>query len=129
MHRNLTNKARLDRSAIAAVLALLFAGSATAVAASALGLTVSTPALYVAALVAVALSVAGTLTGGAIIASLGFVAVAGLYLATHGAGLAGLRELFAQWSGQAAESAGAAEGGRLLLTCASFTSGFCFSCC
>lgn len=126
MHRNLTNKARLDRSAIAAVLALLFAGSATAVAASALGLTVSTPALYAAALVAVALSVAGTLTGGAIIASLGFVAVAGLYLATHGAGLAGLRELFAQWSGQAAESAGAAEGGRLLLTCASFTFGVLF---
>ena len=126
MHRNLTNKARLDRSAIAAVLALLFAGSATAVAASALGLTVSTPAMYAAALVAVALSVAGTLTGGAIIASLGFVAVAGLYLATHGAGLAGLRELFAQWSGQAAESAGAAEGGRLLLTCASFTFGVLF---
>ena len=108
------------------MLALLFAGSATAVAASALGVAVSAPALYAAALVAVALSVAGTLTGGAIIASLGFVAVAGLYLATHGAGLAGLRELFAQWSGQAAESAGAAEGGRLLLTCASFTFGVLF---
>ncbi len=126
MNKNLTNRARLDRSTIAAVLALLFAGSATAVAASALGVAASAPGLYAAALVAVALCVAGQLTGGAIIASLGFVAVAGLYLTTHGAGLAGLRELFAQWSGQVAESAGAAEGGRLLLTCASFTFGVLF---
>lgn len=126
MNKNLTNRARLDRSTIAAVLALLFAGSATAVAASALGVAASAPGLYEAALVAVALCVAGQLTGGAIIASLGFVAVAGLYLTTHGAGLAGLRELFAQWSGQVAESAGAAEGGRLLLTCASFTFGVLF---
>ena len=126
MNKNLTNRARLDRSAIAAVLALLFAGSATVVAASALGVAVWAPGLYAAALVAVALCVAGQLTGGAIIASLGFVAVAGLYLATHGAGLTGLRELFAQWSGQAAGSAGAAEGGRLLLTCASFTFGVLF---
>lgn len=126
MNKNLTNRARLDRSAIAAVLALLFAGSATVVAASALGVAVWAPGLYAAALIAVALCVAGQLTGGAIIASLGFVAVAGLYLATHGAGLTGLRELFAQWSGQAAGSAGAAEGGRLLLTCASFTFGVLF---
>ena len=55
MNKNLTNRARLDRSAIAAVLALLFAGSATAVAASALGAAVSALELYAAALVAVAL--------------------------------------------------------------------------
>ena len=109
-NKNLTNRSRVERGLIAAVLALLFAGSATAVAASALGVVVPVASLYAAAFAAVALCVAGTLTGGTVIASLGFLAVAGLYLATHGAGLAGLRELFTQWSGQAAESAGAAEG-------------------
>lgn len=126
MSKNLTNKARLDRAAIAAVLALLFSGSATAVAASALGVASPAIELYAAALAAVALCLAGTLTGGAIIASLGFVAVAGLYLATHGPGLVGLRALLAQWTGQASESAQAALGGRLLLTCAAFTFGVLF---
>ena len=125
-NRNLTNKSRLERVVIAAVLALLFAGSATAVAASAMGVAVSTAALYGAAFAAAALCVAGTLSGGAVLASLGFVAVAGLYLATHGAGLNGLKALFASWAGQPAEAARAAEGGRLLLTCAGFTLGVLF---
>ena len=126
MNKNLSNKTRLERGVIAGALALLFAGSAAAVAASALGVAVPVASLYAAAFAAAALCVAGTLTGGAIIASLGFVVVAGLYLATHGAGLAGLRALFATWSGQAADSAGAAAGGRLLLTCAGFTLGALF---
>ena len=125
-NRNLTNKSRLERGLIAAVLALLFAGSATAVAASALGVAVSAATLYGAAFVAAALCVAGTLSGGAVLASLGFVAVAGLYLATHGAGLTGLKALFASWAGQPAQAARAAEGGRLLLTCAGFTLGVLF---
>jgi len=126
MKTNLTNRSRVERGVIAGTLALLFAGSAAAVAASALGVAVPVVALYAAAFAASALCVAGTLTGGAIIASLGFVVVAGLYLATHGAGLAGLRALFATWSGQAADSASAAAGGRLLLTCAGFTLGALF---
>ena len=125
-NKNLTNRSRLERGLIAAVLALLFAGSATAVAASALGVAVSTAALYGAAFAAVALCVSGTLTGGAVLASLGFVAVAGVYLATHGAGLTGLKALFASWAGQPADAARAAEGGRLLLTCAGFTFGVLF---
>jgi len=125
-NKNLTNRSRVERSAVAAALALLFAGSAAAVAASALGVAVSAATLYAAALAAVALCVAGTLTGGAVIASLGFVVVVGLYLAAHGTGLAGLRALFAAWAGQAADSAAAAAGGRLLLTCAAFTLGALF---
>lgn len=125
-NKNLTNRSRLERGLIAAVLALLFAGSAAAVAASALGVAVSTAALYGAAFAAVALCVSGTLTGGAVLASLGFVAVAGVYLATHGAGLTGLKALFASWAGQPADAARAAEGGRLLLTCAGFTFGVLF---
>lgn len=125
-NKNLTNRSRVERGLIAAVLALLFAGSAAAVAASALGVAVPVASLYAAAFAAAALCMAGTLTGGTIIASLGFVAVVGLYLATHGAGLAGLRALFASWSGQTADAAQAAQGGRLLLTGASFTLGVLF---
>ena len=126
MNVKLTNKARLSRSAIPAALALLFAGSAMTVAASALGIAVPASALYGAALIAVALCAAGTLSGGTIIASLGFAAVGGVYLATHGAELAALRELFDFWAGRAADSAHVAAGGRLLLTCASFTFGALF---
>ena len=126
MKTNLTNRSRLERGVIAAVLALLFAGSAAAVAASALGVAVPAASLYAAAFAAVALCVAGTLKGGAILASLGFVAVCGLYLVSNRAGLAGLRALFATWAGQAADSAGAAAGGRLLLTCGAFTLGTLF---
>ena len=125
-NKNLTNRSRVERGLIAAVLALLFAGSATAVAASALGVAVPVASLYAAAFAAVALCVAGTLTGGTVIASLGFLAVAGLYLATHGAGLAGLRALFAGWAGQTADATQAAQGGRLLLTSAGFTLGVLF---
>ena len=125
-NKNLTNRSRVERGLIAAVLALLFAGSATAVAASALGVAVPAASLYAAAFAAVALCVAGTLTGGTVIASLGFLAVAGLYLATHGAGLAGLRALFAGWAGQTADATQAAQGGRLLLTSAGFTLGVLF---
>lgn len=125
-NKNLTNRSRVEHGLIAAVLALLFAGSAAAVAASALGVAAPVASLYAAAFAAAALCVAGTLTGGTVIASLGFVAVVGLYMATHGAGLTGLRALFATWAGQTADSASAAAGGRLLLTGASFTLGVLF---
>ena len=126
MNVKLSNKARLSQAAIPAALALLFAGSAMTVAASALGIAVPTPSLYGAALIAVALCAAGTLSGGAIIASLGFVAVAGVYLATHGSDLAALGELFDFWAGRTADSARVGAGGRVLLTCGSFTFGVLF---
>lgn len=126
MSLKLTNRARLSRAAIPAVLAALFAGSAMTVAASALGVAASALSIYASALIAVALCAVGTLSGGAIIASLGFVVVAGLYLATHGAALVGLRALFDAWAGRTADPAQAALGGRLLLTCGGFTFGALF---
>ena len=126
MSLKLTNKARLSRAAIPAVLAALFAGSAMTVAASALGVAASAPLMYASALIAVALCAAGTLSGGAIIASLGFAVIGGLYLATHGAALVGLRALFDAWAGRTADPAQAALGGRLLLTCGGFTFGALF---
>ena len=126
MSLKLTNGARLSRAAIPAVLAALFAGSAMTVAASALGVAASAPLMYASALIAVALCAAGTLSGGAIIASLGFVVVAGVYLGTHGAALVGVRALFDAWAGRTADPALAALGGKLLLTCAAFTFGALF---
>lgn len=126
MSLKLTNRARLSRAAIPAVLAALFAGSAMTVAASALGVAAPALTMYASALIAVALCAAGTLSGGVIIASLGFVVIAGLYLATHGAALVGLRALFDAWAGRTADPALAALGGKLLLTCGGFTFGALF---
>ena len=127
MSNQLTRKARVTRSIVAAVLAMLFAGSAASVLASATGAAVSGFAAYFAALLAAALGVLGAASGvgAALAAGLG-VAVAGLYAATHAAGLGALRELFAAWSGQEADAARAALGGRTLMTCGAFVMGALF---
>ena len=123
----MTNRARASRVAVSAVLALLFAGSAAAVIASALGVRVSAGGLYLAALVAVALcAAAGFSRVGAVAAALIFVAGAGLYAAGNGAGLAAVKALFASWSGQAAEAEQLALGGRTLMTLGAFTLGALF---
>ena len=123
MTSKLTKKERASRAGIAAILALLFAGSAMAVLASALGVAVSAPALYLAALLAALLCVAGATSGaGAVAASLGFVLLAGIYAASHASGLGAIRELFADH----ADEARVALGARTLLTCGAFVSGALF---
>ncbi len=114
-------------AAMAAALALLFAGSAAFVLATALDLSVPALPLYLAALVSVALCAVGTLsTAGAVGASLAFVVAVGLYLVTHIPGLGALRALFAAWAGQPGEAELVALGGRTFLTCAAFTMGALF---
>lgn len=122
----LTNEARLARMAIAAVLALLFAGSAMAVAASAMELAFPAASLVLAALAGVGLCVVGGLSGGAVFAALGFALVAGLYVAAHSGDLGALRALFDGWAGREADAELAARGGGMLLTCAGFALGALF---
>ncbi len=123
----MTNKARASRVAVTAVLALLFAGSAAAVIASALGVGMPAGGLYLAALVAVALcAAAGFSKAGAVVAALAFVAGGALYAAGNSGGLAALRALFSSWSGQAAEAEQVALGGRTLMTLGAFTLGALF---
>lgn len=123
----MTNRARASRMAVSAVLALLFAGSAAAVIASALDARISAGGLYLAAFLAVALcALAGCSRAGAVAASLAFVAGAGLYAAGNGAGLAAVKALFASWSGQAVEAGQAALGGRTLMGLGAFTLGALF---
>ena len=117
----LTNRARMERAAIAAVLAMLFAGSAAAVTASALNAGVPAAPLYLSALLAVGLCAAALLSRlGSVIASVGFVALAALYAASNAAGLGALRAVFAAWSGAPADAAQVALGCRTLLTCGAF---------
>ena len=113
--------------AVTAVLALLFAGSAAAVIASALGIGIPAGGLYLAALFAVALCAAAGFSGpGAAVAALAFIAGAVLYILVNASGLAALRALFAAWSGQSAEAAQVALGGRTLMTLGAFTLGALF---
>lgn len=127
MSNKLTPKLRITRSVVAAVLAMLFAGSAAAVLASALQIAVSGAGLYFAALLAAALGVVGALSGaGAAIASGAFVLIAAVYAASHAAGFGALKALFALWSGAEADAARAALGGRTLLTVGAFMLGALF---
>lgn len=123
----MNDKSRLARSAVAAVLAMLFAGSAMTVAATAMALSVPALPLYAAGLVAVALCVAGSLSGvGAAVAAVGFVVAAGLYAAGHAPGLGALRAVFAAWAGDVGDAEQVALGARTLLTCGGFVLGALF---
>ena len=122
MRASLNKNPRNYRAIVAAVLAVLFAGSAAAVLASALGTAVSALPLYLSALIAAALCAAGTASGvGAAVAAVGFVVIAGVYAMSHAAGLGALREVFAAWGGGAGDAARVALGTRTLLTCGAFT--------
>lgn len=120
-------RTRASRMAVAAVLALLFAGSASVVLASAMGVQVPAGGLYLAALAAAALCMAaGVSRAGAVIASAAFLGGAGIWLAGHASGLEALRALFASWSGQAADAELAVRGGQTLVTLGAFTLGALF---
>lgn len=127
MTSRLTTKTKITRSVVAAVLAMLFAGSAAAVLASALQVAAPAAGLYFAALLAAAMGAVGALsTGGAAIAAGAFVAVAAIYAASHAAGLGALKALFALWAGAEADAAQAALGGRTLLAVGAFMLGALF---
>lgn len=127
MSNKLTPKTQISRAILPAVLAMLFAGSAAAVLASAMQAAVPAAGLYVAAALAAALGALGMASGGAaLLAGLSFVAVAAIYAATHAAGLGAVRALFASWSGEAVEAAQVALGGRTLMTCGAFVLGALF---
>ena len=115
---------RITRSIVAAVLAILFAGSAACVLASAMGLAVSGAGLYFAGLLAAALGVLGALSGGGAALAAGlFIAIAAVFAAGHMAGLGALKALFASWAGREAEAEQIALGGRTLLTMGAFVMG------
>ncbi len=127
MANKLTKKAKITRSVIAAVLAMLFAGSAASVLASATRMAAPAAGLYVAAALSAALGALGAVSGtGAAIAAGGFVALSAGYAASHAAGLGALRALFASWSGAEADAARAALGGQTLLTLGAFVLGALF---
>lgn len=127
MSNKLTPQMRITRSIVAAVLATLFAGSAAMVLASATGMALSGAAVYFAALLAAGLGAIGAASGGGAALAAGlFVGIGALYAATHAAGLGALKDLFASWSGQEADAARAAMGGRTLLTCGAFVMGLLF---
>ena len=127
MSMKLTQKTQITRAIFPAVLAMLFAGSAASVLASALQLAAPAAGLYVAAGLAVGLGVLGAMSGGgAILAGLLFVAVSAVYAGGHAAGFGAIRALFASWSGGTADAAQAALGGQTLLTCGAFIFGALF---
>lgn len=131
MMRNMSNKlnirSKASRMAVSAVLALFFAGSASVVLASAMGVQAPAGELYLAALAAAALCMAaGVSRTGAVIASAAFLGGAGIWLAGHAFSLDALRALFASWSGQAADAELAARGGQTLVTLGAFTLGALF---
>ncbi len=127
MSNKLTPKSRITRSIVAAVLAMLFAGSAASVLASAMGLATSGAALYFAGLLAAVLGVLGAMSGGGAALAAGlFIGVSALFAATHAAGLGALKALFASWSGQEAEAARIVLGGRTLLSIGAFVLGAVF---
>lgn len=127
MNDKLHIRAKVSRMAVSAVLAVIFAGSAAAVIASALDVRVSAAGLYLAALAAAALCVAaGASRVGAVIASAAFLGGAALYAAGHAAGLGALKALFAAWSGQAADAAQVTLGAETLMTLGAFTLGALF---
>ena len=112
---------------IPALLALVFAGSAMTVTASAMAVDVSGPALYLAGLVAVVLCALGAHSRpGAVLAALGLLLTAGLYAAAHRSGLGAIRTVFATWSGEAGDPEQLALGARTLLTCGAFVLGMVF---
>lgn len=122
-----TPKTRAVRAAIAAGLALLFAGCAMTVAASALAAPVPALSLYAAALVAVALCAVGAVSGaGALAAGIAFAATAALYAAANAQGLRALRAVFDAWGGGQGDPDAVALGTRTLLTCGAFTCGAFF---
>ena len=117
----LTKKERMARAAVAAVPAMLFAGSAMATVATATGLAVPFAGLYVAAGIAAALCALGAASGvGAALAALLSAAAALIYGVTHAAGLAALRALIAAWGGEAGDPAQIALGARALTTGGAF---------
>ncbi len=127
MSTKLSKKAKITRSVIAAVLAMLFAGSAASVLASAMRVEAAWAGLYFAAALAAALGLVGGVSGGgALAAAGGIVAVSAVYAAGNASGLGALRGLFASWSGGEAEAAAVALGGRTLLTMGAFVLGALF---
>ena len=127
MSNKLTEKARISRSIVAAVLATMFAGSAAAVLASVARLDVSAALPYFAAALSAALGVLGASGGvGAALSAGLFLAVAATYAGTHAAGLGAMRDVFALWSGELVEAEKLALGGRTLLVCGAFTAGALF---
>ncbi len=118
MSNKLTKKERVLRTVVAAVPALLFAGSAMATLATATGLAVPFAGLYLAAAVGAALCALGAASG--VGAALLFAATAAIYAASNAAGLGAIRALFASWGGEAGDPAQIALGGRALLTGGAF---------
>lgn len=123
----MNKRTKLTCAAVTAALALLFAGSAAATAASAFGAAVSGAALYAAAAVSAALCALGALSSvGAIGAAAGAVILAGVYAASHFSGLAAMRDWFASWGGAEADPERILLGGRTFLVCAAFFLGALF---
>ncbi len=117
MSNKLTKKERMARALVGAIPAMLFAGSAMATVATATGLAVPFAGLYLAAGVAVALCALGaTSAGGAALAALLYAATAVIYGVSNAAGLGAVRELLADWGGEAGDAARIALGGRTLMT-------------
>ena len=127
MSNKLTQRARITRAVVAAVLATMFAGSAAMVLASALGLPASAAGLCLSAALAVALGVLSAASaGGAAMAAGLFILLAAVYAASHAAGLGAIRALFAAWTGAEAEAEKVVLGGRTLMSCGAFAFGALF---
>ena len=97
-------KTRNTRIAVAALLALRFAGSGLTTAATAMGVPVPAGAIYLSATTAVLLCALGALPrpAAALSAAL-FAGVAAIYVAGHLPGVRAIRALFAVWSGLEAD--------------------------
>ena len=126
MSNKLNPQNRVSRSIMAAVLAMLFAGSAACVLASSMGLAVSGAGLYFAGLLAAGLGMLGAMSGGAVLAAGLFIAIAAVFAGSHAAGLGAIKAVFASWSGQEAEAAQVALGGGTLLSIGAFVMGALF---
>ena len=118
---------RIIRIAIAAVLALLLAGSAASTLAAAMGAQVSVFTLYLAALGAAALGGLCAWSGiAAIVAAVLFVVVGGAYAAANLEGLNAIPALFSAWQGGSVDAARLALGGNTLSVVISFVMGAIF---
>ncbi|MBQ8110792.1 MAG: hypothetical protein IJ124_11590 [Clostridia bacterium] len=117
----LTKAERAAQTVVAAVLSLMFAGSAFATVSTAMGVAVDAAAVYLAAGMASALCMLGVVSGGgAVLASVLCAATTAVYAATHVAGFGALKALFAAWAGEAGDAEQLALATRTLLTCGAF---------
>ena len=123
----MNNKTQRIRIVLAALLAILCAGSGLATVASAMGVKIGAPGVYLSAAAAALVFALGAVSNAAaVVSAILFAIGAGAFALTHQDGFAALKTLAASWNGEAADAATLALGERTFIICAAFLAGAIF---